>query len=83
VLGPFRVGDRAKIASGAVVLAEIPDDATAVGVPARIVRIGGQKASDLDHIHIPDPVSQLICGLQGEVTLLSQRIKALEESRQP
>lgn len=34
VLGPFKVGDGARIASNAVVLSEIPAEATAVGVPA-------------------------------------------------
>ena len=41
VLGPFKVGDNSRIASNAVVLSEIPSDATAVGVPARVVRIAG------------------------------------------
>ena len=43
VLGPFKVGDGARIASNAVVLSEIPAEATAVGVPARVVRIAGEK----------------------------------------
>ena len=37
VLGPFRVGDGARIAANAVVLCEVPDHATAVGIPARII----------------------------------------------
>ncbi|MBR5539408.1 MAG: serine O-acetyltransferase, partial [Clostridia bacterium] len=37
VLGPFTVGDNAKVAAGAVVLKEVPEGATAVGVPARII----------------------------------------------
>ena len=41
VLGPFTVGDNARIAAGAVVLKEVPPDSTAVGVPARIVNVGG------------------------------------------
>ncbi len=62
VLGPFKVGDNAKIASNAVVLEEVPADATAVGVPARIVRKNGMRVcQDLDQIHIPDPVSQELC----------------------
>ena len=58
VLGPFRVGDGARVASGAVVLDEVPDNATAVGVPARIVRINGIKTCNLDQIHVSDPVAQ-------------------------
>ena len=58
ILGPFKVGDNARIASNAVVLEEVPDDATAVGVPARIVRIKGEKvdsAKNLDQVHVPNP----------------------------
>ena len=62
VLGPFKVGDGAKIASNAVVLAEVPPNTTAVGVPARIVKRDGVKVcQDLDQIHIPDPVAQELC----------------------
>ena len=63
VLGPFKVGDNAKIAANAVVLEEVPENSTAVGVPARIVRIEGQRVrnQDLDQVHIPDPVSQELC----------------------
>ena len=38
VLGPFKVGSNSKIAAGAVVLDEIPENSTAVGIPARVVR---------------------------------------------
>ena len=71
VLGPFKVGDNAKIAAGAVVLDEIPEGATAVGVPARIITRGKtnceKKKSDLDQIHIPDPVSQELCRLRAQI----------------
>ncbi len=60
VLGSFSIGDNARIAANAVVLNEIPKNATAVGVPARVVRVKGQKVDMLDHIHIPDPVQQAI-----------------------
>ena len=59
VLGPFNVGDNVKIAANAVVLNEIPPNCTAVGVPARVVKRDGMRvATDLDQIHMPDPVSQ-------------------------
>ena len=75
VLGPFKVGDGARIASNAVVLSEIPAEATAVGVPARVVRIAGEKmnyAADVDQIHITDPV-------QKELQAISSRLEWLEK----
>lgn len=75
VLGPFKVGDNARIAAGAVVLTEVPEDATAVGVPARVVRVAGQiPACDLDQIHYTDPVEEDICALQEEIRRLQKKI---------
>ncbi|MGN1121238.1 MAG: serine O-acetyltransferase EpsC [Eubacteriales bacterium] len=83
VLGPFTVGDNAKIAAGAVVLAAVPEGATAVGVPARIIFTGERKCeqkakSDLDQIHIPDPVSTELCRLRYHVEQLEAKLAALE-----
>lgn len=75
VLGPFQVGDNARIAANAVVLQEVPADATAVGIPARIVRIAGERpnyATDVDQIHVTDPV-------QKELQDLRRRLDALEQ----
>ena len=76
VLGPFKVGDYARIAAGAVVLDEIPPDATAVGVPARVVRRGNIRCEDLDQVHIPDPVSQKLCALEGKIERLERQLAA-------
>ena len=74
VLGPFKVGDNARIAAGAVVLSEVPENATAVGVPARVTRINGIKVNDnLDQIHISDPVSQQLCRLEHEIAVLKSK----------
>ena len=70
VLGPFKIGDNAKIASNAVVLDEIPADSTAVGIPARVVKRGGRKIDNMDQIHIPDPVSQELCKLEHRIAQL-------------
>ena len=59
VLGPFRIGDNARIASNAVVLSEVPPDATAVGIPAQIVRIAGHAthyADEVDQTSVEDPM---------------------------
>ncbi len=80
VLGPFKVGDGAKIASNAVVLEQVPDNATAVGVPARVVRINGKRVDDaLDHVHIPDPVAQEICRVERRIYELEKRLDEKEE----
>jgi serine O-acetyltransferase len=39
ILGPVRLGERARIGANAVVLQDVPADCLAVGVPARVVRI--------------------------------------------
>ena len=76
VLGPFKVGDHSKIASGAVVLEEIPPYSTAVGVPARVVKVKGAKVEeeDLDQIHIPDPVAQEIQRLEKQIEELKNTL---------
>ncbi|MFI3325573.1 MAG: serine O-acetyltransferase EpsC [Clostridia bacterium] len=76
ILGPFKVGNNVRVAAGAVVLDEIPDNATAVGVPARIVKIGSKKlTSDLDQIHVADPVAQELCKMKIEIENLKRQIK--------
>ncbi len=79
VLGPFRVGNNARIAAGAVVLSEVPDDCTAVGVPARVVRRGGVKVDFLDQIHVSDPVAQQMCRLEHEISTLRKELEELKK----
>ena len=79
LLGNFTVGDGAKIAAGAVVLGDVPAEATAVGIPARVVRRSGKKICDeLDQTHIPDPVSQELCRLNVKLQMLEEKIKEIE-----
>lgn len=68
VLGPIHIGDNSRVASNAVVLKDVPDNSTVVGVPGRVVRINGEKT---DQIHIPDPVAK-------ELQVLRERIEILE-----
>lgn len=75
LLGGFKVGDNAKIAAGAVVLSEVPENCTAVGIPAKVVRRDGVKVTecDLDQTHIPDPVST-------EIARLGERLARIEDA---
>lgn len=78
ILGPFTVGDNSRIAAGAVVLTEVPPNSTAVGVPAQVVRVSGQKvsASFADDV---DQINDLCDPVQEELLALFQRMDALEE----
>ena len=75
VLGPITIHDNARIAAGAVVLQEVPEGATAVGVPAQIVRVHGEKvrsyADEVDQTSVEDPVLE-------EIRALNRRIEELE-----
>ena len=79
VLGPFYIGDNSKVAANAVVLKEIPENCTAVGIPAKVVRREGVKVEgELDQIHVPDPVAQQIRRLEEKISSLE---KALEDKQ--
>ena len=83
VLGPFTVGDNAKVAANAVVLKAVPPNSTAVGIPARIVRTGGKRVPqiDLDQIHIPDPVAQELSRLGKRIAELEKQLETRSPSR--
>ena len=75
ILGPFQIGDRAKIASNAVVLQPMPADSTAAGVPARVVRINGKRVNDqLNHVNIPDPLALEIEKLEAKIADMNKRL---------
>ena len=63
VLGPFTVGDNAKIAANAVVLEPVPANSTC----------------DLDQVHIPDPVAQELCQTRIQIAKLEKRVAELEK----
>ena len=78
VLGPIKINDNSKVAANAVVLKDIAESSTAVGIPAKVVRQGGRKVDDLDQIHIPDPISQEISKLSEKLDLLTKEIEVLK-----
>lgn len=78
VLGPFRVGNNSNIAAGSVVLHEIPDNCTAVGAPARVVKRDGKRVDNLDQIHMPDPVAQEFDKLYKRIGELENELAALK-----
>ena len=78
VLGSFTVGDNALVGSNAVLLHPLPANATAVGVPAEVVRLDGKKIDTLAHDMLPDPVHECMENLRKRVDELETRLKELE-----
>ena len=78
VLGPFKVGDNARIAANAVVLSEVPDNATAVGAPAQIVRVNGEKVKkyvdEVDQTSVMNPTLEKLAALAKRVEELEQKL---------
>jgi serine O-acetyltransferase len=75
VLGPITVGDNSRIAANSVVLKDIPEDSTAVGIPARVVRIAGQKVNfvgEVDQVNVTDPVTAELAALRIELEELKK-----------
>ncbi|NLM38765.1 MAG: serine O-acetyltransferase [Firmicutes bacterium] len=81
VLGSFTVGANSRIGAGAVVLQEIPPNSTAVGVPARVVRLNGKKVDPLCHDELPDPIGKCIAEFRAQIAELQERIARLEEEK--
>ena len=78
ILGPFKVGDNAKIGAGSVVLSEVPPNSTVVGIPGKVVRRDGVRVQDLDQ-SLPDPVLNEIRALQEQVRSLRVRLDNLQD----
>ncbi len=80
VLGPVKVGSNSKIAANAVVLREVPENSTAVGIPAKVVRRDGVRVqTDLDQIHIPDPVAQELSRLREQLAELEKKLETIQQ----
>lgn len=81
VIGSFTIGENSKIGAGSVVLEEVPPNCTVVGVPGRIVKRDNIKVprSDMDQVHLPDPVMEDITVLQHENSALCNRVIDLEK----
>lgn len=70
VLGPITLGANSRIGANSVVLSCIPANATAIGIPARIVKVNGTKlraSEDLNQRDYPDIVNQHIRDIEARL----------------
>ena len=81
VLGSITIGNNVIIGAGAVVIKSVPDGCTVVGVPGRIVRVGGEKvlSDEFHRMNLPDPISEILSDCCARIDFLEKEIKKLKE----
>ncbi len=76
VLGNINLGNDVRVGAGSIVLRDVPDDSTVVGVPGRIVSRTGHGCP-LEHGHLPDPQAKVIRSLLDRIESLEQKLQNL------
>jgi len=80
LLGPIVVGEGAKIGAGSVVIKDVPEHTTVVGVPAHVIKSRDAEERvisgvDLNHNKLPDPLIALFKRIESRIVSLEERIK--------
>ncbi len=87
ILGPIRIGNNVKIGANSVVIKNVPDNSTVVGIPGKVILKRGVRSKvDLDHNKLPDPIletfNQFLNAmehLEHDILLLKEEIKNLKK----
>ncbi len=88
ILGPFTVGRGAKVGSNSVVVKEVPENATVVGIPGRVVMAApseekrDEQRPDLEHGKMPDPEAKAIACLFDQIRELERKYTLLAEEHE-
>jgi serine O-acetyltransferase len=82
VLGSITVGAYSKVGAGSVVLKDVPDHSTVVGIPGRVVIQNGKRVGqDLNHSDLPDPVADRFKELEAELKHLKEEVQQLKKGK--
>ena len=76
VLGPITIGNGSRVAANAVVLKDIPENSTAVGSPARVIRVDGKRVnyvSEVDHVNVVDPVDIELAAIRAQIAEIARQ----------
>lgn len=81
ILGPITVGCRARVGANSVVVTDVPEGCTVVGIPGKVVKVReagrlNPYGIDLDHHLIPDPVGKAISCLLDRMDSLEKQLEA-------
>lgn len=84
ILGNITVGKNVRVGAGSVVMRDVPNDTTVVGIPAKIVRskmpIGEEGEHMLDHNEIPDPVAKVFSILLERIETLQKEVHSINHA---
>jgi len=77
VLGNITIGHDSMVGANAVVIRDVPEESTVVGVPGRVTRTRDRHfpGINLDHTHLPDPLTDRLRALQQEIDTIEQHLK--------
>lgn len=80
ILGGIKIGDNVKIGANSVVLKSVPANSTVIGVPARLIKMEGERLPEatMDHINIPDPLTERFEALERELLELRKKLESRE-----
>lgn len=83
ILGAIRIGDNVKIGANSVVLKSVPPHSTVIGVPARIIKMEGERVPEatMDHTNIPDPIIDRFEALERELIELRKKLENPDSPR--
>jgi serine O-acetyltransferase len=79
VLGNITLGENCRIGAGSVVLQDVPDNSTVVGVPGHVIFRNGKRVVITDPKQIKDPLSEALLQLASQVNVLKEKLRRLEE----
>ncbi len=84
VLGSITIGENSKVGAGSVVLKDVPDNSTVVGIPGHVVVQDGKKvrSRDLEHHKLPDPIYDRLNEMQEEIKQLCLQVEQREGVKQ-
>ncbi len=83
VLGSIVIGNGVIIGAGAVVIRSVPDNCTVVGIPGRIVKVGGEKvlSDEFHRMNLPDPVSEILSDCCARIEFLEEEIRKTRKKK--
>jgi len=81
ILGNVIIGENCRVGAGSVVLSDVPDNSTIVGVPGHIIFRDGKRVVITDPKEIRDPLSDALAALALQVQKLEDIVKELARER--